>query len=295
MGMRMGTEHRVTRAQTSPPGLPPLSQDVGVLVLVEERYREQAQPEGMIQALRSAGAKVTVAGDSQLPLDPLRVDVVVARGRSQALLDSLQAAEEVGMPTVDPARAVAAVRDKAVMDRRLRRAGLPVPRTWVGQGPQLACELAALPEGRLPERLIAKPVLGDNSRGVRPLSGPQELAGLTAEGGLMVQEMVPGTGADLKLYVIGTRVWATRKPSPVVECRSTDLGPVTVTPEMERIAHACGEAFGLSLYGVDCVERTGPDGVPGRIVVIEVNDFPNYTAVPDADRHLAEHVLGRAV
>jgi ribosomal protein S6--L-glutamate ligase len=57
---------------------------------------------------------------------------------------------------------------------------------------------------------------------------------------------------------------------------------------MRELGLRCGELFGLELWGVDCVET--PDGP----VVIEVNEFPNYTAVPAADERLADHVLERA-
>jgi glutathione synthase/RimK-type ligase-like ATP-grasp enzyme len=39
---------------------------------------------------------------------------------------------------------------------------------------------------------------------------------------------------------------------------------------------------------VDCIET------PGGLLVIEVNDFPNYTSVPDADKKLADYVVRRA-
>jgi glutathione synthase/RimK-type ligase-like ATP-grasp enzyme len=48
------------------------------------------------------------------------------------------------------------------------------------------------------------------------------------------------------------------------------------------------ELFGLELYGVDCIET------PNGPVVIEVNDFPNYSGVPGSDQLLADHVIFRA-
>ena len=56
---------------------------------------------------------------------------------------------------------------------------------------------------------------------------------------------------------------------------------------MREIAARCGEVFGLELYGVDCIHT--PDGP----VVVEVNDFPNYSAIPEADGKLADYVLAR--
>lgn len=271
-----------------------------VSVLVEERYRQQAQPQGLVRALASVGegqVRVALIGDAELALTGPRsvgaaevedlagaADVVVARGRSERILSALWRLEAQGCPVVDPASAVAAVRDKGVMGAMLAQAGVPLPATWVGGGRALANELAGL-QGRC--ELIAKPVLGDNGQGIHLLASPEQLRDLP--GDLVVQEFLPGSGADLKLYVIGEQVWATRKPSPVTTCTlpAERLGPCPVSPRLRDVALTCGQAFGLSLYGVDCVE------VDGEVVVIEVNDFPNYTHVPGADELLARHVLDR--
>jgi glutathione synthase/RimK-type ligase-like ATP-grasp enzyme len=53
------------------------------------------------------------------------------------------------------------------------------------------------------------------------------------------------------------------------------------------LASRCRRAFGLDLYGIDCIPTDdGP-------VVIEVNEFPNYTGVPQASERLADYVLER--
>jgi ribosomal protein S6--L-glutamate ligase len=75
--------------------------------------------------------------------------------------------------------------------------------------------------------------------------------------------------------------WATSPPL-------TEATSIEVTDELRELALRCGELFGLELFGVDClVTATGP-------VVIEVNEFPNYTGVPDADAALADHVVAAA-
>jgi ribosomal protein S6--L-glutamate ligase len=59
---------------------------------------------------------------------------------------------------------------------------------------------------------------------------------------------------------------------------------VEVTPELERLARSCGDAFELELYGVDVLlSPRGP-------LVVDVNEFPNYTGVDDAPRAIAELV-----
>lgn len=254
-----------------------------ITVLVEARYLAQSQPSGLVQALRRRGDDVTVvhdqSGDQEWNRSLRGASVVVGRGRSARLIDALQRAEDAGIPTVDSATSVAAVRDKRVMTARLVAARLPIPQTWLGHGSQVHQQLRA-EDWHGP--LIVKPVFGDNSNGIVVLGDPDEL--LAMDGDLVVQELIPSDGADLKLYVIGDRIWAVRKASPVSDCTATDLGPTPVTAPMEAVAAACGAAFGLTLYGVDCLD------VDGDLVVIEVNDFPNYTFVPGAADLIADHV-----
>ena len=54
------------------------------------------------------------------------------------------------------------------------------------------------------------------------------------------------------------------------------------------LALRCGRVFGLDIYGVDTVETA--DGV----AVLEVNEFPNFTAVAGAAGAIANYILARA-
>jgi glutathione synthase/RimK-type ligase-like ATP-grasp enzyme len=110
----------------------------------------------------------------------------------------------------------------------------------------------------------------------------------------LAQRFIPNDGNDLKLYCIGDEVWAVRKPSPLIltsnsgnndgRGRAAKAELVPLTKELEKLGRRLGRLFGLELYGVDCVES--PEGP----LVIEVNEFPNYTGVPDANLLLAEYV-----
>lgn len=256
-----------------------------ITVLVEQRYLGQLQPRQLVHALRERGDEVTVVHDHE----PARVwesalrsaEVIVARGRSARLIEGLRVAQLQGIPTIDGHESVSAVRDKRIMTARLREAGIPMPRTWLGTAPEILDELETRPATS--SRLIVKPAFGDNSEGIAIVDDTRDLSAIG--GPLVVQELVESDGVDVKLYVIGQRVWAVRKPSPVVKCETgSPLGPIPVTDEMAALAHACGSAFGLTVYGVDCLQTA--DG----LIVIEVNDFPNYTSVPDAADQLAAHL-----
>jgi ribosomal protein S6--L-glutamate ligase len=277
-------------------GQPSMDGGVRVALLVEGRYLMQRQPRGLVEELRRRGCAVTVidpglsaislADDSWLT----GIDVCVARGRSDAVLSRLLAAERHGVPTINRAAAVAAVVDKAGMAATLAGAGIPTPPTTLGTPAQLA---AALVPDLYP--VVLKPVRGDNCRGLRVCGTRADVARIgAAEEPVLAQPYLANDGTDLKLYGAGDRVWAVRKPSPLRrEAPSSWPGTlaasvrVELTSSLRQLALDCAALFGLELFGVDCVV-TG-----GGPVVIEVNDFPNYTGVPDADEALADHVLAR--
>jgi ribosomal protein S6--L-glutamate ligase len=208
------------------------------------------------------------------------LDLLLARGRSPALLALLAEAEAAGVPTVNSSRAIAAVLDKGAMAAALLAAGLPAPATRVGR----LAELAA--DARYP--LVVKPVLGDNSRGVRIARSRSELlAGDPAEV-LVAQPLVEGERLDTKLYVAGDEVWAVKKASPLHDPGSRAAERIPLTAELRQLGLRCASLFGLDLAGVDCVETArGP-------VVIEVNDFPNYSGLPEASDAVARLALSRA-
>jgi ribosomal protein S6--L-glutamate ligase len=113
-----------------------------------------------------------------------------------------------------------------------------------------------------------------------------------AEPVAVAQPLLPSDGVDLKLYGIGERVWAVRKRSPLRRDGASGCGepaaePVALNSDLERLGLRCGRLFGLELWGVDCIET------PSGPLVIEVNEFPNYSGVPQVNERLAEHVLSR--
>lgn len=260
-----------------------------VRVLVESRYRTQAEPAGAIDSLRAAGHTVEILDPEHHVLDLVaprdaHVDLVLARGRSSALLSLLRAAEVAGVPVVNSAAAVESVVDKAGMGAVLAAAGVPVPRTWVGPVDALASR------SDLEFPLVLKPVRGDNARGLVVVHSRAQLAAVTwPEPVALAQAFHRGDGTDLKLYVAGERVWAVRRPSPVaadgsVRPVATVGEAVAVPPALEDVARRCGRAFGLRLFGVDCVEgEQGP-------LVVEVNDYPTYRGAPGASEAIVDLV-----
>jgi ribosomal protein S6--L-glutamate ligase len=268
------------------------SRQLRVSVLVEARYLMQPQPADAIAAFHAAGHDVDLVVADRHVADLAAhadVDVMLARGRSPVLVSLLRAAEAAGIPVANPAAAVSAVVDKAGMGAALAAAGVPVPRTWVGP----VDGLTRWADLEFP--LVLKPVFGDNARGLVVVRSRAELTTVPwPEPVALVQTFHRGDGVDLKLYVVGDRVWAVRRPSPVdaagaLRSVTTAGDPVPVTPLLAELALRCGQVFGLRIYGVDCV-----DGADGPLVV-EVNDFPNYRGAVGASEAIADLVADLAL
>jgi ribosomal protein S6--L-glutamate ligase len=213
------------------------------------------------------------------------------------LLCLLTWAEALAVPTINCHAAIAAVHNKAEMAVTLDRARVPTPITLLGPTQSLACRAAAW---QYP--LVLKPLFGDNGRGLQVVKSPEEMTRLRwNEPFALAQQFVPSSDVDLKLYAIGDEVWAVRKPSPLGRNgkqpfhraiggaigQNPPIELLEAPPALEQLARRCGRLFGLELYGVDCIET--PEGP----VVIEVNEFPNYTGVPEADEKLADHIISR--
>ncbi len=258
-----------------------------IVVLCEQRYLAQGQPADFVRALLRRNVSVSLVTVEELAETPaLAVDLVVARGRSPALLKALAQFEARGILTINTSHAIAAVVDKWRMAQAFRIQGIPTPRTWLSP-------VAMLRECVWKFPVVIKPVFGDNSRDVTLLHDREQLERLEwQEPFALVQAFVVGDPMDLKLYGINGSVWAARKPGPLVDCAGmTSDEPAEELPSsshLHRLARRCADIFGLTLYGVDCVlAAQGPQ-------VIEVNDFPNYTHVENAGDWIAEFILNTA-
>ena len=190
-----------------------------------------------------------------------------------------------GARILNPYLSCALLRDKVATAAALRDAGVPAPRTWATADPlTLAPLLAETP-------LIIKPARGVHGVGVRVVREATELRRLreelapdgAARRPLVAQELVPGPGSDLKLYVAGDRTFAVRKPFSAAS-HVEDGEQCSVPDRARKIALRTGRALGLRIYGLDLIE--GPSGP----VVVDVNYFPGFRGVPDAAEAVAAEV-----
>jgi ribosomal protein S6--L-glutamate ligase len=172
----------------------------------------------------------------------------------------------------------AAARNKIIASQVLRTAGIPAPYCWLtGDLSRVRPLLQQFP-------VIIKPYMGWRGEGVRVVRNERELAAVPPPASpVLIQEYLEGTGEDLRLYVAGEQVFATRKPFSATSF-SHPGRPVEVTREMRELAMRVGSIFGLGLYGLDLIETSaGPK-------VVDVNYFPGYKGLPHAATAVADYI-----
>jgi ribosomal protein S6--L-glutamate ligase len=266
-------------------------------VIADRRYLTQTMPSALIDALVHRGVPTEVVCADACRFDPTsgvidtpdraihlgEYEGVVARTRHGVGLVMLAYAEAHGLTVINSYAATERIRNKAEMAVRLSRAGLQAAFTVLA--PDVA-NLRGLPRERFP--LILKPTFGDNSRGLVLVREPGELMEIDWREDLVLgQSYLPNDGYDLKLYVCGDDVFAVRKPSPFNDDPTASAYRVQADAAMVDLARRCGAAFGLDIYGVDTIQT------PQGLVVIEVNEFPNFSGLDEAPERLAEYVLAR--
>jgi ribosomal protein S6--L-glutamate ligase len=282
-----------------PASTEPAAEGPTVAIIAERRHLENRVLRGVRSALEAAGCTVPfVVPDPNrlfdIPDSAPPWDAVLSRGRDLSGLGLLAAASALGVVAINAPRSIDLVRNKIAMHAVLQEHEMPLPKTWFASD---VAVFRSLPLDCFP--LVVKPYDGDGSAGLALLRHPEDVELLPDLRGTqsvyLAQEYLETEGWDLKLYGIGSRVWAVRKPSPV---RFLEPGPAALMPsegaemvevdaELRDIALTCGRACGLELWGVDvAVTKDGPH-------VIEVNDFPTFSGIPEAGALIARHTLTR--
>ncbi|MFG2417223.1 ATP-grasp domain-containing protein [Streptomyces goshikiensis] len=259
--------------------------------LVEEQYRHDGMPNEVIRWLTASGHQVDVVrpGGSLLRMSGLMdtgaYDAWVLKTVSGGPgLTLLEAAAALGLTTVNDARSIRGVRDKALAAAIGRNRGLPLPPTYAVACPEL---LREIPTAEYP--LVVKPADGSSGRAVHLVSSPERLELLlpllAGEGLLVAQPYIPNSGTDLKVYAVAGQLFATERCSPLHSDPAVRERRVPLPAEVAALAVQVGAVYGLDLYGVDVL--LGPEGP----VVVDVNDFPSFRQVPDAAARVAHAIL----
>ena len=237
---------------------------------------------------------VTAAGIDLMAADAVLVRTMPPGSLEQLVfrMDVLAQLEATGVTVINPPRAIEAAVDKYLATARLAAAGLRVPRTIVCQTPEAA--MAAFET--LGGDVVVKPLFGSEGRGIARLQD-EALAGrafrmLAQLGGVLyVQEFIPHEGYDLRVRVIGERMFAMRRRSETDWRTNISRGaiaePVELTAEMSRVARQVADAIGAPVAGVDLLPTRD-----GTLYAIEVNAVPGWKALAAAlDVDIARIVL----
>lgn len=233
--------------------------------LVEEHYRHDGMPNEVIGQLTAWGHRVDVVrpGGSLL-----RMTEAVDAGAHDAWvlktvsggpgLTLLEAAAAAGMTTVNDARSIRGVRDKALAAAIGRGRGLPLPPTYAVACPEL---LREIPAAEYP--LVVKPADGSSGRAVHLVSSPERLESmlpeLAGEGMLIAQPYVPNSGTDIKVYGVGGELFATERCSRCTRTPRCGSGACHCRPRWRRSPPRWVPCTGWTCTGWTCCwARTVP-------------------------------------
>jgi ribosomal protein S6--L-glutamate ligase len=257
--------------------------------ILEEKYVHKPMPMVVADQLRQWGHQIDVlqpyaAVTSLTDISLTNYDAYVLKTVSDGPgLTILEAAEAVGIPTINNSRAISLVRDKAVAVAFAQARGLPVPLTYFVGHPRA---LVQVPREAYP--VVVKPGNGTSMQDIHLVRTPEEMAKLQLDhtSYYLAMRYVENTGHDIKLYVTGQEVHAITRSSPLHG--SIPEGEIPVSREMLKLAQRVGQVFGLDLYGVDVLETA--EG----LMLVDINDFPSFYGVPRKVSCIAEYILHAA-
>jgi RimK family alpha-L-glutamate ligase len=215
-------------------------------------------------------------------------DVVLARiipsGSLEQIIfrvDALHRLEDRGIPVVNSPRVIERTVDKFWTSSLLEQCGIATPETIV-------CESAdeAFAAFRRLGDVVVKPLFGsmglgmvrvsDEDMAFRVFRAIEQIRGV-----FYLQRTIPHGGADIRAFVIGSRVIG------AIERRSSSwrtnlaqggtAAAVTLSESLSTLALRAAAAVGADYAGVDLL--TGSDG---ETYVLEVNGIPGWKGLQDA-------------
>lgn len=231
---------------------------------------------------------------------------LIAKGSTEqitARLGLLHALRELGVLVMNDARAVERCVDKSMTSFLIGRAGLPTPRTFVGED---RTAMQALVD-EAPGDLVLKPLFGAQGKGIRRVPARTELPEPDKVGGVYyLQDFVAQPArtdfSDWRVFVIGDHVAAAmirRSPRWITNIHQGAVGePAPFHEQAFDFATRATAAVGADYAGVDLIEDA-----EGRFQVLEVNSMPAWKGLQKATEvdiaaalaaHVARSIAQRA-
>ena len=260
---------------------------IGMLMLRYPPEHESLVMSGVIRYLSEWGAEVDVIYPEEevIRLETVRPehDLYVLKSRTEMALGLAGMLHAAGAAILNPYPVSAMLRDRITTTRTLMAAGVPVPDTMVTARPEKLAPL--LSEGPL----AIKHFRGSMARGIHVVWDAEELDGVPSnQGPVFAQRFLTSMGIMRRVYAISGQVFGVRTNLYAGTYDEKVGEAFTLTPLMHEVAHRCGEAFGIEVFGLDVIED-GED-----VYVVDVHSFPSFKGVPDASLRLADYIYHTA-
>ncbi|MDH4099546.1 MAG: hypothetical protein OEV28_03095 [Nitrospirota bacterium] len=259
----------------------------------EEAPHVSAVTTEIVERLRSMGALVDLLVPETRAWDLANIrpeyDLYVLKSKTPLTMSLAGALTMAGAVIVNGYRATVLTKDKVASTAVLAAAGVPVPPSWTTGRPDL---LSRLVNGA---PVWIKPSGGSRGRGVFCVRTAGEMRAVEAQSDpwglplpLFAQQGVETSGKDLKVYVVGEKMWAITRPWPAVTMEDKLGRPAEIPPSVRETARACGRALGLELYGVDFLLSGDQSWV------VDVNALPGFKGPVEAPAAIAHYLHQRA-
>lgn len=262
--------------------------------------RGRVEEKMLVDAAKARNVDLVPVQDDSLVLDldpgSLPYDVVLERSVSYTRgLYVLKFCESYGIPAVNRYAVAAACGDKTETSLRLRRAGVPTPRTKVAFEPEAA--LAALDQLGYPA--VIKPTLGSWARMVARVDSRREAEQILEHRAELpnpiqqvyyLQEYIEKNGTpgglhrDIRAFVVGGQtigaIWRNSPHWITNTARGGNATKCEVTPELHELCQKAADAVGGGVLALDLME--GSNG----LVCHEINhtmEFRNSVAPTGVD------------
>ncbi|HRX81811.1 MAG TPA: RimK family alpha-L-glutamate ligase, partial [Pirellulaceae bacterium] len=229
----------------------------------------------------SSGHRLSSEGTDLNGFDAIIVRTMPPGSLEQVVfrMDALGRLEASGTTVVNSPRSLEAAVDKYLSSIKLADAGLPTPRTIVCQTVDDA--MTAFHE--LGGDVVVKPLFGGEGRGITRLTDENlalrafsMLAQFNAV--IYVQEFIEHCGYDIRLFVLGSRVFGMKRINASDWRTNVARGATTESFEVDdryaSLARTAADAVGAMIAGIDILPARD-----GREFVLEVNAVPGWKAL----------------
>src|SRR2546422_4736713 len=212
-------------------------------------------------------------------------DIYLLKSHTSQALHVAHHLEQQGALLINNWASSLACRDRMRMIQLLSEARLPCPQTWSfpswdnGRGRDGVMSTLRFP-------LMIKSRYSYRGDLVGKVHTVEEFEALVARWNdepFVLQQIVPGDGWDIKVWVIDRQIFAARRRTSLEAQAPEDDFPISaeqLPAEWRSMTLEIGRGFHLRLYGADfMMTEHGP-------VVVDVNSFPGFRGVAGADSAL---------